>query len=241
MIYRVFLFACGPITVGIYRSTRKPSNDGHSGCPQGQDRRSGPEGRRVCQGGSSCHGAESPPVRLIHLAVHPGERLKKIVSSVHIWGLIGFRHLNISSMSNPSVQLNEPVVRIIAFEVAILAIVFATTQVLVIPLFLLFDFYLRGWEMQRFSLLRWVAMKINFYFFQNRYKPVFAPPKLFAAKIGAVLNFAIIAFYILGYSYCSLGLDVLLISFALLESLAGFCAGCYIHSYYEKLRHHLHF
>jgi hypothetical protein len=144
-------------------------------------------------------------------------------------------------MSTPSVQLNEPVIRIVAFEVAILAIAFAITQVLFIPLFLLFDFYLRGWYMQRFSPLRWLAVRINHYFFQNRQKPVFAPPKLFAARIGAILNFGIIGAYILGYNYCSLGLALVMVCFALLESLAGFCAGCYLYSYFQKVRHHLHF
>lgn len=146
-------------------------------------------------------------------------------------------------MSTSSVQLNEPVIRIVAFEVAILGIAFAVTQVLVIPLFLLFDFYLRGWYMQKYSPLRWVAIRINHYLFQNRQKLVFAPPKIFAARIGAILNFAIIVTYILGLgnNYCSLALALVLVCFALLESLAGFCAGCYLYSYYEKLRHHLHF
>lgn len=146
-------------------------------------------------------------------------------------------------MSTSSVQLNEPVIRIVAFEVAVLATVFAFTQVLFIPLLLLFDFYLRGWYMQRFSPLRWVAIKINFYFFHNKQKPVFAPPKIFAARIGAILNFGIIVTYIMGVggNYCALGLTLIMICFALLESLAGFCAGCYLYNYFEKLRHHLHF
>jgi hypothetical protein len=130
-------------------------------------------------------------------------------------------------MSNTSVQLNEPVIRIVAFEVALLLIAFVLTRQLVIPLFLLFDFYLRGWDMQRFSPLRWIAIQANHYLLQNRYKPVFAPPKLFAAKIGAVMNFAII-------------IAVVIFS-ALLESLAGFCMGCYVYNYYQKVRHHLHF
>jgi hypothetical protein len=144
-------------------------------------------------------------------------------------------------MSNPSVQLNEPVIRIVAFEVAVLTIAFAVTQLLVIPLFLLFDFYLRGWEMQRFSPLRWIAIQINHYALQNRFKPVFAPPKLFAAKIGAILNFGIIAAFVTGYGIISMGLAFVVICFALLESLAGFCAGCYLYNYYQKVRHHFHF
>jgi hypothetical protein len=145
------------------------------------------------------------------------------------------------SMSNTSVQLNEPVIRIVAFEVALLLIAFALTRQLVIPLFLLFDFYLRGWDMQRFSPLRWIAIQVNHYLLQNRFKPVFAPPKFFAAKIGAVLNFAIIIAVVIAPPYFSLGLAIVVIFFALLESLAGFCSGCYIYNYYQKVRHHLHF
>ena len=144
-------------------------------------------------------------------------------------------------MSNPSVQLNEPVIRIVAFEVAILAISFSFTHLLVIPLFLLFDFYLRGWELQRYSPLRWLAIQVNHYILRDRFKPVFAPPKVFAARIGAVLSLAIIVTYVFESGALSVGLAALMICFALLESLVGFCAGCYLYSYYEKLRHHFHF
>lgn len=144
-------------------------------------------------------------------------------------------------MSNTSVQVNEPVVRIVAFEVALLLIAFAVTRQLVIPLFLLFDFYLRGWDMQRFSPLRWIAIQVNHYLFQNRYKPAFAPPKHFAAKIGAVLNFAIIIAFVTFPPYFSLGLTLVVVFFALLEALFGFCSGCYIYNYFQKVRHHLHF
>ena len=144
-------------------------------------------------------------------------------------------------MNHPSVQLNEPVIRVIAFEAAILAIAFACTRLLVIPLFLLFDFYLRGWEMARFSPLRWVAIQVNHYLLGNRFKPAFAPPKLFAAKLGAVICLSIIGTYVFESDLVSLSLTGLMIGCALLESLAGFCVGCYLYGYYEKLRHHLHF
>ncbi len=144
-------------------------------------------------------------------------------------------------MSNPSVQLNEPVIRMVAFEVAILAISFTFTHLLVIPLFLLFDFYLRGWDLQRYSPLRWLAIQINHYLFQNRFKPVFAPPKVFAARIGAIFSLAIIGAYVFESVFLSVGIATLMVCFALLESLAGFCVGCYLYSYYQKLRHHIHF
>jgi hypothetical protein len=144
-------------------------------------------------------------------------------------------------MSNPSVHINEPVVRIVAFEVAVLAISFVFTHLLVIPLFLLFDFYLRGWELKRYSPLRLVAVQVNRYFFHDRQKPVFAAPKVFAARIGAIFSLAIIGLYVFESPLLSTGVAAVMICFALLESLAGFCAGCYLYSYYEKLRHHFHF
>ncbi|HTJ15035.1 MAG TPA: DUF4395 domain-containing protein [Dinghuibacter sp.] len=144
-------------------------------------------------------------------------------------------------MSNSSVQLNEPVIRIVAFEVAILAIAFAFSHLLVIPLFLLFDFYLRGWDLQRYSPLRLLATQINHWLLGNRFKPVYAPPKVFAARIGAIVSLAIIIAYVFESSALSVGLAGLMICAALLESLAGFCAGCYLYGYYEKLRHRLHF
>jgi hypothetical protein len=152
-----------------------------------------------------------------------------------------FQPLKFNAMSNPSVQLNEPVIRIIAFEVAILALSFAFTKLLVIPLFLLFDFYLRGWDMQRFSPLYWLAAQINHYFFQNRYKPVSASPKVFAARLGTIMCLAVIGTYVFESDVLSLGLAVLMGSAALLMSLTGFCVGSYIYNHFQKLRHHLHF
>lgn len=146
-------------------------------------------------------------------------------------------------MSASAVQVNEPVVRIVAFEVAVLAIIYAITTLysstpdfLAIPLFLLFDFYLRGWDLQRYSPLRWLAVQFNNRFLHKQ-KLIFGPPKFFAAKIGTIINFLIISAYICGYEKIGLTLTALLIVFALLESLAGFCAGCYLFSYYERMKH----
>jgi hypothetical protein len=143
-------------------------------------------------------------------------------------------------MSTPSVQLNESVSRVIAFLVMILSIVFFFTHLLVIPLFLLFDFYLRGWEMQRYSILRWIALQVNHILLQNRQRPVFAAPKYFAAKLGAFFNFAVILTYVLGYDALTNVLVGAMTCFALLEAVFGFCAGTYIYNYYERLRHHQH-
>lgn len=95
--------------------------------------------------------------------------------------------------------------------------------------------------MQRFSVLRWVAVNFNHYFLGNRQKPVFAPPKLFAAKIGSLMCFGIIITYVMGYNPLSVTIAGMITCFALMESLGGICVGCYLYDYYQRLRHHLHF
>jgi hypothetical protein len=75
---------------------------------------------------------------------------------------------------------------------------------------------LAGWLFQRFKA---------------KNKPTDRAPKRFAAGTGLVFSILIVAAALLHLALISLVLTLVLIFFAALESLAGFCAGCYVYSF----------
>ncbi|WP_446665574.1 DUF4395 domain-containing protein [Flexivirga sp. B27] len=59
-------------------------------------------------------------------------------------------------------------------------------------------------------------------------KPVAGPPKRFAQAVGLVFSGAALALNLLGFQGISTVLLVVLAVFATLESVVGFCAGCFM-------------
>ena len=129
---------------------------------------------------------------------------------------------------------NESKIRLTAFFVLVLIVVYMIAGIGVIPVFLLLDFTLRGFGLGAYSPLAWIsghiaaALKLSS-------KPVYMPPKRFAARIGFLFCLAIVVAHYTDLSTLILSLIIAL--FAALESLAGFCAGCYVYNAYARLRH----
>ncbi len=132
-------------------------------------------------------------------------------------------------------KVNENKVRLTAAWVLLLAIAFATTKFWLIPAFLLIDFSLRAFNLGKYSLLH----KISDFFvstFEIKNKPTAQAPKVFAAQIGLLFSVLILATTLFGFYPISLGLSVVLIFFAFLESVLSFCAGCYVYTFLQKLK-----
>lgn len=131
-------------------------------------------------------------------------------------------------------KVNENKVRLTAVWVLLLAIGFATTKLWLIPTFLVFDFSLRTFDLGKYSLLHKLS---NFFVetFEMKNKPVAQAPKVFATQIGLIFSILILASLGIGYSTLSLSLTSILILFAFLESVFGFCAGCYVYTFQQKL------
>ena len=130
--------------------------------------------------------------------------------------------------------VNENTVRIIAFFVAVLAIVFLLSGNIIPVIFLAIDFTARGFGFKQYSLLRIISDKINEVLFNGVKKPIFAPPKLFAAKIGLLFCVAVIIFFFAGLNTISNILAVVLTAFALLESVGNICVACYMYSFMHR-------
>ena len=136
-------------------------------------------------------------------------------------------------MSQHPATSNESRIRLTAFFVLVLIIVYLFTGIGLIPVFLLLDFTLRGFGLGAYSPLAFLAGRIAVAL-KLPAKPVYMPPKRFAARIGFLFCLAIVVAH---YTHLStIILSAIIALFAALESIVGFCAGCYVYNAYARLR-----
>jgi hypothetical protein len=131
------------------------------------------------------------------------------------------------------VTINENRARMVAFWVLILVVLCFVTANWLIAAFLLLDFALRSFNFNMYSPLAIVAgLLINLVKIKN--KPVDRAPKRFAAFIGLSFMVMILLALLTGFITTAKVLLVVIFIFAALESLAGFCAGCYVYTYLKR-------
>ncbi|MBS1579430.1 MAG: DUF4395 domain-containing protein [Bacteroidetes bacterium] len=132
------------------------------------------------------------------------------------------------------VTVNEYKIRVIAFLVFTLSIIFIVTDYWIIAAFMCADFFLRAFVNGKLSVLSYAANYILAKTLLGN-KPVDRAPKKFAAQIGFALTLFISISSVINYNYSSFIGVIILIIFSSLESFIGFCAGCYIYHFYQKI------
>ena len=138
---------------------------------------------------------------------------------------------NLFSFPNP---VNEFSARFVAGMVSILTIATILTENQFVAGFLLYGFLARVATGPTLSPMGLLASRVIVPVLGNPTKLVAGPPKRFAQTIGLV--FSATAFIMLMLDFVlifQITLSILVI-FALLESLAGFCAGCFVFNYLMK-------
>ena len=138
---------------------------------------------------------------------------------------------NLFSFPNP---VNEFSARLVAGMVSILTIATILTENQFVAGFLLYGFLARVATGPTLSPMGLLATRVIVPVLGNPTKLVAGPPKRFAQTIGLV--FSATAFIMLMLDFVlifQITLSILVI-FALLESLAGFCAGCFVFNYLMK-------
>ena len=132
------------------------------------------------------------------------------------------------------IKVNETQVRTTAFFVLLTTIAWLFTGNLFVIAFLIPDFFLRAFNFGKYS-----PLNITSRFFVQQLswpvKPIDQAPKRFAAKIGLLFTVAITVLQLFQYKTAAEAAAVVLIFFALLESVFGFCAGCHAYTVYRKL------
>ena len=126
---------------------------------------------------------------------------------------------------------NESKIRLIALFVFVASITYIFTNFIAIPVLLVIDFALRSFDLGKYSpfaifsdtLVKTLKLPI---------KPVYLPPKRFAARIGLLFSITILSLQLVGIS--TLIVSSVLAFFAALESFLSICAGCYVYSFLQQ-------
>lgn len=125
--------------------------------------------------------------------------------------------------------VNEVAARMVAGMVALLSLTIILLDVPWLIILLAYGFFARvltGPKMSPFGLL---ATRLLVPLFGNRERLVPGPPKQFAQVIGFGFSVAaLVLYYFFGLGYIAYTVLGVLVVFALLESVVGFCAGCYV-------------
>lgn len=113
--------------------------------------------------------------------------------------------------------------------IAIACVVFSNYWAIVS---LIFDFALRAFTTGKFSLLKFIAIKIaDGLSLSPKMKDL--APKKFAATLGFGFCLLITAVFLFDFYNAALIFTSIMIVFALLESLFAICVGCYIYSFLQ--------
>ncbi|MFM2358953.1 MAG: hypothetical protein RLY16_946 [Bacteroidota bacterium] len=132
------------------------------------------------------------------------------------------------------VTVNENQARLTALLVLSLTLVWLFSGYILIPLFLFSDFILRAFNLGKYSTLGIISgfiietLSISF-------KPVDRAPKRFAAIVGVIFSAAILALSVYSQTFPAKILATILSIFAALEAFIGFCAGCYVYTFLQRI------
>jgi hypothetical protein len=127
---------------------------------------------------------------------------------------------------------NEVAARLVAGMVALLGVaILALDEPRLLPA-LVYGFAARVVAGPRFSPMGLLAVRVLVPVLGNPHRPTAGPPKRFAQGIGlAVSGAALVSWLLLGHAESGRALLVVLVAFALLEAVVGFCAGCVVFRY----------
>lgn len=121
------------------------------------------------------------------------------------------------------------VIRLIAAQVLVLSIMALWSGSQIIMGFLVFDFAIRAFTYSM-SPLKWSAQKLV-KGFGSTARPIFLPPKRFAALLGFFFSSSWLLFLLLGWPVSTLVIGLTLIVAASLEALFEVCLGCYVYNW----------
>lgn len=130
--------------------------------------------------------------------------------------------------------VNEKAARVVAGGVVLLTATALLTGWLWLSAVLAVGFALRVAAGPRYSPLGQLATKVVAPRL-GRARLVPGPPKRFAQSVGLVLTVIATGFLVAGVPGVTAGLLVVLLVFATLESVVGFCAGCWVFAQLMKV------
>jgi hypothetical protein len=140
---------------------------------------------------------------------------------------------NIFSFPHP---VNEFAARLVAGMVVLLILTILLTGYTPLLWILFYGFSARVLTGPTLSPMGLLATKVIIPILGNPNKPVAGPPKRFAQFIGFILSsLSLLAEFVLLSSNLAYILIIIIAVFAILESVIGFCAGCFVFSQLMKI------
>jgi len=129
-----------------------------------------------------------------------------------------------------SERVDENRVRFTALGVVLLTAVFLFTGSVIVPAFLVVDFYIRAFTRMRYSPLSFLADRLIGLIGPE---PVWIDkaPKMFAARVGLMFSVLMVAASLLNMPILATASGSILVLFAFLECGVNFCAGCWVYTY----------
>ncbi len=126
-------------------------------------------------------------------------------------------------------HVDEYVVRLVAGQVVVLTVLSLFTQWKFLIFFLAADFAIRAFTEQTSPLA--AIGKVIADLLKLELKPIFAPPKRFAALLGFVFSLAVFLLFVFDARYPALVVGGILVFCAVLESVFKVCLGCYAYNW----------
>ena len=126
-------------------------------------------------------------------------------------------------------RVNGNAVRVTAFMIATMIMLYAYTDSIYFILAIVIDFFIRAFTSLKYSPFSWLAYQLV-ELLQLPNKPIDKAPKMFAARVGFLFTLAITALSFVHFP-TSIVVGFILMGFALLEAVFNFCVGCLVYSY----------
>jgi len=125
-------------------------------------------------------------------------------------------------------RVDANMVRVISFQVALFTVALLFTQETIFALVLLFDFFVRAIRRPHFSLFYTLG---NFVLKGWGIAPKLCDesPKRFALYMGLVTSLVLLFCYVAGLTGTATVIAIVLLVFALLETIFDYCIGCKIY------------
>ena len=126
-------------------------------------------------------------------------------------------------------RVDNNITRIIAAIVLLLSVAGILLHNYYLFIFLTYDFTVRTFFKGNGSLLKWIGKQFVA-LFNITPKPINAAPRKFAAGLGLIFCLTIAVLIFLNLILPALLVGGMLIICAFMESVLGFCLGCYVYS-----------
>jgi hypothetical protein len=127
-------------------------------------------------------------------------------------------------------HVTERVTRINAFLAILLVLAGFMFNSPLFIVFLMADFFIRAFTKLKYSPLSYVSYQmVNA--FQLDKKVIDKAPKVFAARLGFLMTLTITILLLTGLNAAALIVAGILVFFAVLEFVLGFCVGCILYTY----------